>query len=151
MTRRRLLSRLDLPRLEEAIRRAEQASAVELRISIAGLHWGDPERVADKAFQRLGMAATARRNAVLLLVSPWRRRVVVRADQGITSQVDGGFWTDIVDAVTAAFKAGRYTEGLAAAVDALAQRLAPLFPPVPGDVNELPDAIDRGRVRGRSE
>jgi uncharacterized membrane protein YgcG len=151
MTRRRLLSLIDMGRLEAAIARAEQASSIELRISIAGLFWGDPQRVAEKAFQRLGMNATARRTGVLLLVAPWRRRVVVLADRGITSQVDAGLWADVVDAVTGAFKAGQYTEGLVAAVDALAQRLAPLFPPLAGDTNELPDAIDLGRTRRRPE
>jgi uncharacterized membrane protein len=145
MTRRHLLSLLDLPRVEEAIRRAERASAIELRISIAGLYWGNAQRLAEKAFQRLGMAATAQRTGILLLLLPWRRRVVVVADAGITAKVGPGLWSGLVEQLTAAFKAGRYTEGLVAAVDALAQQLAPLFPPRPGDVNELPDVIDPGR------
>ena len=73
---------MDAARVEAAIRSAERASAIELRVSIAGLFWGDPQRLAEKAFQRLGMNATAGRNGVLLLVAPWRRRVVVLADQG---------------------------------------------------------------------
>jgi uncharacterized membrane protein len=144
MTRRRLLSLLDGPRIEAAIRNAERASAIELRVSVAGLFWGDPRRVAQKAFQRLGMAATSGRTGILLMVVPWRRRVELVADQGITAKVDPALWSDLVDAVTAAFKAGRYTDGLVEAVDALARRLAPIFPPLPADVNELPDAIDRG-------
>ncbi len=145
MTRRRLLSRLDLRQVEAAIQRAERASAIELRISIAGLFWGDPQRLAEKAFQRLGMTATARRTGILLLIAPWRRRVVVLADEGITSKVDPSLWSSVVERLTAAFRAGRYTEGLVEAVDALTQRLAPLFPPLPGDKNELPDAVDPGR------
>jgi uncharacterized membrane protein len=145
MTRRWLLARLDAPRVEQAIRAAERACAIELRVSIAGLFWGDPQRVAEKAFLRLGMGATAGRNGVLLMVAPWRRKVVVHADQGITSKVDPAVWSGVVQTVTTAFKQEHYTEGMVAAVDALARHLAPLFPPLPGDVNELPDAIDRGR------
>jgi uncharacterized membrane protein len=145
MTRRRLLAQLDAARVEQAIRDAERACAIELRVSIAGLFWGDPQRVAEKAFQRLGMRATAGRNGVLLLVAPWRRKVVVIADQGIISKADPTLWSAVVDKVTAAFQQGHYTEGVLGAVDTLARHLAPLFPPLPGDVNELPDAIDRGR------
>ena len=143
MTRRRFLARLDASRVEEAIRRAESASAIEVRVSIAGLFWGDPQRVARKAFTRLGMARTASRNGILLLIVPWRRRVVVVADDGITSKIEPAFWRGVVEAVTAAFGGDRYTEGLVDAIVSLGQSLAPLFPPQPGDVNELPNTIDR--------
>jgi uncharacterized membrane protein len=145
MTRRRFLSRLDAPRVEEAIRRAEQASAIEVRVSIAGLFWGNPQRVARKAFNRMGMAGTAGRSGILLLIVPWRRRVVVVADDGITGKIEPSFWKSVVDSVTAAFRNAHYTEGLVDAIDGLGRSLAPLFPPRPGDINELPDAIDRGR------
>jgi uncharacterized membrane protein len=145
MTRRRLLSVLDLRRLEQAIGNTERSSAIELRISIAGLFWGRPQGVAEKAFQRLGMTATSGRTGILLLIAPWHRRVVIVADEGITAKVDPAFWTRVVESVTAAFRAGQYTEGLVTAVEDLGRTLAPLFPPRPGDVNELPDGIDPGR------
>ncbi len=143
MTRRRFLARLDAPRVEEAIRRAEQVCAIEVRVSIAGLFWGDPQGVAEKAFRRLGMARTAGRNGILLLIVPWRRRVVVVADDGITSKIERPFWRGVVETVTEAFRSARYTEGLVEAIDGLGRSLAPFFPPRPGDVNELPDTIDR--------
>ena len=118
----------------------KRACAIELRVSIAGLFWGDPQRVAEKAFRRLGMAATGRRNGILLLiVPPGGARWWSFADQGITARStrpSGPAWCTTV---TAAFRQARYTEGMVAAVDALARHLAPLFPPLPGDVNELPD------------
>jgi uncharacterized membrane protein len=143
MTRRHLLASLDTGQVEAAIGAAEAACAVELRVSIAGLFWGDPQAFAQRAFTRLEMAATRRRNGLLILIVPWRRRVVVVADEGITARVDPGHWSAAVATITAAFRDGRFTDGLVAALADLARALAPHFPPGPR-ANELPDVVDRG-------
>jgi len=143
VTRRQLLASLRTDQVEDAIRRAEQRCAVELRVSIAGLFWGSPEGFARQAFRRLGMAATSRRNGLLVLIAPWHRKVVIHADEGITARVDASVWSSTVAAVTAAFRGGQFTEGLVGALDGLAAALAPHFPPVAGTANELPDTVDR--------
>jgi uncharacterized membrane protein len=143
VTRRRLLASLRTEQVEDAIRRAEQRCAVELRVSIAGLFWGSPERFARAAFERLGMGATRRRNGLLVLIAPWHRKVVIHADQGITARVDASLWSGTLAAVTGAFRGGQFTEGLVGALDGLAAALAPHFPPVAGTANELPDTVDR--------
>jgi uncharacterized membrane protein len=142
MTRRKLLAALDTARVEAAIRAAESACSVELRVSVAGLFWGDPARVAARAFAQLGMAATAGRNGILLFVAPWRRKVVVHADAGITEKVDASLWSGTIVTVTSAFRDGRFTDGLVAAIEALGRALAPHFPPRPRP-NELPDSVVR--------
>jgi uncharacterized membrane protein len=142
MTRRRLLAALDTAQVEAAIQRAEDACAVELRVSIAGLFWGSPRQVAARAFRRMGMSATRHRNGLLLFVAPWPRQVIVLADQGITAKVDASLWSSAVGIVTAAFRDGRFTEGLVSAIEALARALAPHFPPAPRP-NELPNTLDR--------
>ena len=145
MTRRRLLAALDASRIEQAIQRAETMSAIELRVSIAGLFWGDPQPVAERAFHRLGMSATQQRNAILLFIVPWRRRVVLIADEGITAKVKPELWEQIVAALTRDFHEDRFTEGLVAAITGLADALASLFPPTPGDRNELPNTLHPGK------
>jgi uncharacterized membrane protein YgcG len=144
MTRRRLLASLDTARVERGIRAAESACAIELRVSIAGLFWGDPEKLARRVFARLGMAATSRRNGVLVLIAPWRRKVVIFADAGITAKVSPALWSGTVAGITSAFAAGQFTEGLVQALADLAHALAPHFPPEQRR-NELPEQIDRGR------
>jgi uncharacterized membrane protein len=143
MTRRRLLASLRPAEVEAAIRQAEQRCAVELRVSIAGLFWGRPEAIARRAFARLGMTATSRRNGLLVFIAPWHRKVVIHADEGITAKVDASLWSRAVTTVTAAFRDGRFTEGLVAALAELSSALAPHFPPVAGAPNELPDSVDR--------
>jgi uncharacterized membrane protein len=145
MTRRKLRASLDVARVEEAIAAAERQRAIELRISLAGPFWGSAERVASRAFKRLAMTATRARNGVLILVAPWRRRVVVLADEGITGKVSPTLWTEVVAAVTQAFGQGQFTDGLVAAVQKLSVALAPHFPARPGRDDELPNKIDPGK------
>ena len=142
MTRRSIIARLDTRRVEAAIARAERTAAIELRVSVAGLFWGSPQRVAERAFSRMGMAATRGRTGLLLLIAPWRRRVVIVADRGISDRVGAGLWSGTIEALTGAFRQRRFTDGLVAAIDDLASALAPHLPPVAGHPNELPDKID---------
>jgi uncharacterized membrane protein len=142
MTRRKLLASLDQGRIEEAIRRTEAVCTIELRVSIAGLFWGDCEALARRAFQRLGMAATSGRNGLLVLLVPWRRKVVIFADQGITQKVDAGLWSGTVADLTGAFHDGKFTEGVVNALESLGRALAPHFPVTTARPNELPDRLD---------
>jgi uncharacterized membrane protein len=141
MTRRKLLAALDRPRVEAAIARVEQAAAIELRVSMAGLFWGGSEPMARRAFHRLGMDRTSRRNGVLVFIAPWRRKVVIHADEGITSKVDGKIWAGVVTTITDAFHDGRFTDGLVSALEELGRALAPHFPATTR-ANELPDRVD---------
>ena len=145
MTKRRLLARLDTARIERAIADVERRTRVELRVSIAGLFWGSPQRLAERAFTRLGMSATRDRNAVLLVLAPWRRRLVVLGDEGLRSRVEDSFWGAVVAAAAAELAAGRFTEGVLAAVETVGRALATHFPAAAGaNPDELPNQIDRG-------
>ena len=48
--------------LLEAIHEAERVTSGEIRVSVAHFFWGDVQRTAEKAFRRLGMENTSRRN-----------------------------------------------------------------------------------------
>lgn len=145
MTRRRLLSRLDFARVEQAIRTAERTSNIEVRVSVSGLFWGDPQRVAERAFERLRMSATRERTGILVLVTPWRRRVIVVADEGVTAKIPDAFWTIVIARISEEFRRDRFTEGLVEAIETMGRDLALHFPPRAVDSNELPNEVDRGR------
>ena len=97
-------------------------------MSIAGLFWGPSRWLARRAFSRLGMHRTRDRNGVLLLVLPWRRQLVVLGDEGIDRRVPAGFWRQVVADAAVQLRAGRFTEGLCGAVDAVGRALAEQFP-----------------------
>jgi uncharacterized membrane protein len=146
-SRRAFLQALDTAAVEAAIARAETGTSGEIRVSIAGFFIGSTRRLAERAFRRLGLHGTRHRNAVLLLIAPARREVVVLGDEGIHTRVGDVFWTGIAARVSAQFREGRFTEGVVGAVDAIGDALADHFPAdaaAGGNPNELPDALDLG-------
>jgi uncharacterized membrane protein len=134
---------IDVGRVQQAIERAETTTSGEIRVSVAAWFWGDVERAASRAFERLGMHRTQARNGVLILVVPSRRRFAIRGDEGINARVGHAFWDDLAARMSAFFRAGEFTEGLVVAIDVVAEQLARHVPYQPGnDVNELPDEVD---------
>jgi uncharacterized membrane protein len=145
-SRRTFLRRLETHAVEDAIARAEARTSGEIRVSIAGFFVGSSRRLAERAFQRLGLRATKNRNGVLLLIAPARREVVVLGDEAIHAHVGDVFWTEIAALVSTRFREERFTDGVVEAVDAIGEALARHFPAgvEGGNPNELPDAIDIG-------
>jgi uncharacterized membrane protein len=146
LSRRRIAKVFDLPRVQAAIDAAEKRTSGEIRVSIAPLFWGNVERAADKAFERLGMTATRQRNGVLFFIVPSRHRFVVLGDAGIHERVGQPFWEQVAAAMSERFHAGQFTEGLVGGIETAGEVLAHEFPHDPAtDVDELPNAIDHGR------
>lgn len=139
------MRKLDVPVLEAAIARAEQATSGEIRISIAPWFWGSVRRAAERAFERLGMANTRERNAALIFVAPARRRLVVLGDEGIHARVGQEYWDQLARDVARTFHDGRYTDALLRAIELLGERMAQHFPADPRDnPDELPNTLDLG-------
>jgi putative membrane protein len=98
-------------------------------------------QAAEAAFGAHGLAATRDRNGVLIFVSAIERRVEVVVDAGVAERIEQGTWQALVDALTAACRAGQMGQGLYEAVAQATNVLAPSFPPRGGDRNELPDLL----------
>jgi len=144
LTRRAFLRRLDIPRVEDAIRQAEALTSGEIRVAVVGFFRGDTRRLGERAFQRLGMNATRHHNGVLILVAPARRQVLVLGDQGIHACVGDAFWSGLVASLGAALADDRFTAGLVDAVAAIGRELSRHFPADPREnPNELPDTVVR--------
>jgi uncharacterized membrane protein len=137
---------LDDERIVAAIREAEARSRGEIRVHVAEREVADPRGEAARVFERLGMADTAERNGVLLFVAPESQSITILGDRAAHERCGEAFWTTVVAAVRDEFRAGRYTEGLVAAVRAVGDELARHFPRRAGetDRNELPDGVSRG-------
>jgi uncharacterized membrane protein len=147
LSRRKFLQSLDTAAVEAAIARVETRTTSEIRVSIAGFFVGSSRRLAERAFRRLGLHATANRNGVLLLIAPARHEFVVLGDEAIHAQVGDAFWTEIASRLGTRFREGRFTEGVVEAVDAIGEALARHFPAgdeAGGNPNELTDTLDVG-------
>ena len=147
MTRAKLLSLIDQKHIERAIADAESGTTGEIRVSIAGAFWGDPRRMAERAFARLGMDQTRERNAVLLFLAPWRRCHVIVADDDANARILPSFWSATTDVLGRAFSKGQFNEGIVTAIECIGLELKHQFPlSAEAPSNSFPDAIDTGGI-----
>ena len=139
-------SKIDEPRIVESIRTAELRSRGEIRIHATEKTVGDVVKEATTTFERLGMTRTAERNGILIFVAPRSQKFAVLGDSGITSRVGTATLDEMASLMSAAFREGRFTDGLVGAVDRAGALLATLFPRVEGaaDRDELSNTISRG-------
>jgi uncharacterized membrane protein len=145
MLRRRLRQRIDADAVKTAIEEVERRTTGEIRVSVSTFFWGDVRKNAEKAFERLGMTATVRRNGVLFFLVPSRRKFVVLGDEGIHQRVGQSFWDDVTAAVSSRFRKGDFTGGLVHGIAEAGRVLALHFPRDPdANPNELPDEVDFG-------
>ena len=138
---------LDHDRIQQAIAAAELRTSGELRVIIYPRGVDDAVAAAKEEFVRLGMTRTRERNAVLILVAPESHTFAVVGDQGVHARCGSNFWESIAAQMQADFRAGKFTDGIVAAVARTGELLATHFPWSPDDRNELPDdVVERGVV-----
>ena len=133
--------KIDEARVRSAIEAAERRTSGEIVVSVADWFWGNPERAARHAFDRLGVANTQRHNGVLVLVAPRRRRLIVLPDAAIDAVLSTAFCETVVAAIAERFRTGDFTGGLVHGIELIATQLAIHFPPSAEDRNELPDDV----------
>jgi uncharacterized membrane protein len=148
------LDRLIVPeeqdRLLDKIARIEKRSSGEVRIHVTGRRIDDPLEAARRTFTSLGMAATERRNGVLVFLSLPSRKFAIVGDEGIDRVTPADYWENLRDTMTRRFAAGEYCEGLLEILDRVEAVLAEHFPYEKGDVDELPDDISYEPPRSRA-
>lgn len=137
-----------LQRIEAQVRGSERGHSGEIRVVIeAGLPlsylWQDLS-ARDRAvtlFGKLRVWDTEANNGVLVYLLLAERAIEIVADRGIDRQVDAAQWRALIEPMRAAFRAGRYEQGLGEAVQAIDGLLRHHFPLAPGQANpnELPD------------
>jgi uncharacterized membrane protein len=141
--RRKLIGKIESAKIKAAIQAAEKETSGEIRVSISLFFWGKIRPAAEKAFRRMGMAATKERNGILFFIVPSRRRFVILGDEGIHAKVGQEFWDHLSATIEAEFKKGRFQDGLLKGIAEAGVRLAVHFPYDPAtDKNELSDDID---------
>jgi uncharacterized membrane protein len=139
LARARLLRKIDVERVRQAIAAAEHQTSGRVRVSLAPFFWGNVRRAAERAFTRLG------RRGVLIFMAPARRQFAVLGDEDIHARVGQEFWDDVTAAVAERFRAGDFTGGLVHGIETVGRELAPSLPYDPAqDTGEGPDEIDVG-------
>ncbi len=135
------LSPAETEQVVAAIRTAEAATSGEIRVHLDRRCKGDPQAAAKKAFEKIGMDATAEKNGVMIYLAVKDRQFAVIGDSGIDEKVEPAFWDSLRDRMLAEFQKDAFGDGLAAAIAEVGKKLAAAFPRKEGDKNELSDDI----------
>jgi len=147
---RRTLGRDALHRLAERVRASEARHSGEIRVCVEAslplsyLWRGLSAR--DRAltlFGKLRVWDTERNNGVLVYLLLAEHRIEIVADRAVARCAPQDHWDRLVADMRTQFRAGRFEQGLAEAIDAVDRLLAEHFPAAPGEANpnELTDAV----------
>jgi uncharacterized membrane protein len=140
-----------LQRLEQRVAMSERRHSGEIRLCVeAGLPlsylWRDatPRQRAVTMFGKLRVWDTEANNGVLIYLLLAEHAIEVVADRGLARAVPPETWPQLVAGMREAFRAGRFEEGLAEAVDRVDALLVAHFPLAEGQTNpnELPDRAE---------
>ena len=146
---KRALDDAALARVEARVAASERKHSGEIRVCVeAALPWSylwQRLTARDRAvtmFGKLRVWDTEANNGVLIYLLLAEHAIEIVADRGLNRHVSREQWQAIVDGMRDAFRAGRFEEGLNAAVDAVDALLVQHFPAREGDANpdELPNA-----------
>jgi uncharacterized membrane protein len=137
------ISKLDEARLLKAVEDAEKKSSGEVRVFISHKKIQDPLSAAQKHFEKLGMTRTKARNGVLIFIAPLTHKFAIIGDTGIHEKCGDEFWKRLSAGMMERLKRAEWTEALVEAIERVGETLGQHFPREPGDINELPNRIER--------
>ncbi len=128
--------------LLKEISEAELDTSGEIRVHIENHCKSSDAMVRGvELFYRLHMNKTAQRNGVLFYLAVKDKKFAIVGDEGINSKLLADFWDIIKTEMSAAFREGRFAEGLCKAIGQAGKQLKSHFPYQKDDKNELSDEI----------
>jgi uncharacterized membrane protein len=143
---RRIFTPAVRDRIAQAIHAGEATHAGQVRFVVEGALDGAPlfrnqparQRALD-VFSHLRIWDTAHNNGVLIYLLLADRDVEIVADRGVDARVGQAGWDAICRDMEAAFRVGRFEDGVVNGIAAFSRDLARHFPPQADQRNELPD------------
>ncbi len=114
--------------MHEAIRAAEEANSGDIVVFITRRHVSDALAEAKKEFEKLHLQQAVDHNSFLILLAPRSQTFAVIGGTALHEKVGQAWWNALIELLTRHFKAGRYTEGLVAAIDRAGEALKTHFP-----------------------
>ncbi|MBI3852946.1 MAG: TPM domain-containing protein [Verrucomicrobia bacterium] len=141
MRAQEFLNQLQHDDIVAAIRKAEGKTSGEIRVLVSHKKLVDPMAAAQRAFLRMGMTKTKRKNAVLIFVAPRSRNFAIIGDQGVHSRCGDAFWRGVRDEMTTHFRKAEFTQAILHGIRKAGDLLAQHFPRRPDDRNELSEEV----------
>src|SRR5688572_33281720 len=138
-----------LERLRQRVATSERRHSGEIRVCVeAGLPlsylWrgASARERAITMFGKLRVCDTEHNNGVLIYLLLAEHAIEIVADRGISARVSAAEWSAMTQRMGAAFREGRFEDGLTQALEEMSALLVEHFPLADDqpDTNELPDA-----------
>ena len=98
-------------------------------------------RLAKAQFYLQGVHMTREHSGVLLFVSLAEHYVEIVADKGIHEKIGEAHWQGIIQAFVEYVRKVEIVDGFVAAIGACGTAMAKLYPPAPGNTEELSDGL----------
>ena len=139
----RVINASAMKRLEARVQDSERRHTGEVCLCVEAslpvsylwrhLHGGQPmERVVRERaltlFSKLRVWDTELNNGVLIYLQLAERRIEIVADRGLARHVGDNDWQETLAGVASEFRANRYEDGLARAIDSVTSALQRYFP-----------------------
>lgn len=136
----------DFLRISNQIKKSEQTTSGEIRISIKEKKKffdfrKSINKLAEKEFYQLGMNNTRDKTGILLFLLLGERQFYILADEGINRKVSKDTWNELRDEIQNQFREGKFTSGLIHGIESVAKILSEHFPIKADDKNELPNKV----------
>jgi uncharacterized membrane protein YgcG len=145
-TVRRVFPLRTLDAIEQAIRTTEARHAGQIRFAVEAslelvplLAGQTAQQRSVEVFSKLRVWDTEHNNGVLIYLLLADRDVEIVADRGIHVRLGKEVWQTICHDMEAAFREGKFEEGVLAGIHAVGEHLSRHFPARSGKVNEMPD------------
>ena len=145
-TLRRTFPKGALSNIEQAITEVEQTHAGQIRFAVEAALDIKPLLVGVKARERaikvfsdLHIWDTEQNNGVLIYLLLADRDVEIVADRGVHAKLGQDVWEIICQEMEAAFRQGKFEEGVIAGISGVGKHLAQHYPQHGAKTNELPD------------
>ncbi len=138
---KQILNKEEDQHIVKAIKQAELNTSGEIKVHIENHCRGNVEERSLLIFNHLKMNETRQRNGVLIYLAVKDHKFAILGDEGINNVVEDGFWNDIRDLMAAAFKEGRFADGLEQGIQRCGDKLKAFFPYQSDDINEISDNI----------
>jgi uncharacterized membrane protein len=135
------LQAIDHEKIVAAIAAAEKRTSGEIRVYVSHRDRVDALAFANRRFHKLKMDRTPLRNAVMIFLAPRTHKFAVVGDVAVHAKCGDGFWRSVVVAMEPLLKTGDFTEAIVVGVRNVGEVLAEHFPPLPGDRNDLSNAV----------
>ena len=143
---RRAFPQATLDAIETAIRESEARHSGEIRFAIENslpASWVWRGRTGRKraleVFSFLRVWDTEHNSGVLVYLLMADHDIEIIADRGIAARVDASAWEEVAQTMEAAFRQGKFADGVLEGIRQISTLLAAHFPPGKRNPDELPD------------